>query len=88
MKYIKILSGYINDNKNGDGKYLSIKNNTDEDVVIEAGKSVFLNMTPKSIREKNPNVPMFSKSMAVADEPTETTDEGPTSKEVADDIPF
>lgn len=86
MKYIKILSGYINDNKNGDGKYLSIKNNTDEDVVIEAGKSIFLNMTPKEIREKNPNVPIFSKSIAVEEEATKENHS--VSKEVADDIPF
>lgn len=86
MKYIKILSGYINDNKNGDGKYLSIKNNTDEDVVIEAGKSIFLNMTPKSIREKNPNVPMFSKSIKVEEEATKENHS--VSEQVADSIPF
>jgi hypothetical protein len=84
MKFIKVLSGYINDSKNGDGKYLSIKNNTDEDVVIEAGKSIFLNMTPKAVRDKNPNVPMFSKSLAVPDE----TNDHDVSEKVADEIPF
>ena len=66
--YKKILSGYINDSKNGDGKYLSIKNLSEEQVVIEPGASIFLNMTPKEIRDKNPKIPMFSKSVKVEDE--------------------
>lgn len=68
--YKKILSGYVNDSKKGDGKYLSITNNSDEDVIIEVGKSIFLNMTPKEVREKNPKIPMFSKSIKIDEEPT------------------
>ncbi len=68
MTYKKILTGYVNDSKDGKGKYLSIKNNSEEPIVIEPGQSIFLNMTPKDIRERNPNVPMFSKSIKIEDE--------------------
>lgn len=80
--YKKILSGYINDSKNGDGKYLSIKNLSEEPVVIEPGASVFLNMTPKEIRDKNPKIPMFSKSVKVEDEVEEVEEVD------AEDLPF
>jgi hypothetical protein len=80
--YKKILSGYINDSKNGDGKYLSIKNNSDETVIIDPGTSIFLNMTPKEVRDKNPKVPMFSKSVKVEDEVEQT------GEEISEDVPF
>lgn len=79
--YKKILVGYINDSKNGDGKYLAISNVSDEDIIIKAGDKLFLNMTPKDVREKHPKVPLFSKSVKVEDEFSQHED-------ISDDIPF
>ena len=82
--YKKIISAWLNESKNKPGeKYLSIKNVSDEDVVIQAGQSLFLNMTPKDVRDKNPNVPLFSKSVKVEDET-----EAMTSEQIADDVGF
>jgi hypothetical protein len=81
--YKKIISAWLNESKNKDGeKYLSIKNVSDEDVVIPAGQSLFLNMTPKDIREKFPNTPLFSKSVKVEDQEQAEKDD------ISDDIPF
>lgn len=81
--YKKIVSAWLNESKNKPGeKYLTVKNVSDEDIVIKSGESLFLNMTPKEVRDKNPSVPLFSKSVKVEE------DEGPTSQEVASDIPF
>lgn len=77
MSYKKIVSAWLNDSKNGDGKYLSVKNVSDEEIVIKPGESLFLNMTPKNIRDKNPSVPMFSKSIKVDE-----------NEDVSDDVPF
>lgn len=66
-EYKKILSGYLNTNKNGNGKYLTITNVSDEPIVIEPGKKLFMNMTSKEIRDKYPKVPLFSKSIKVED---------------------
>ncbi len=49
--YKKILSGYVNDSKKGDGKYLSITNNSDEDVIIEVGKSIHQKRYEKKTRK-------------------------------------
>lgn len=62
--YKDILVAYLNDGKNG-GKYLSIKNTSDKKIVIEPGEKIFLNMTPKDIREKYPKIPLFRKSVKV-----------------------
>lgn len=77
MSYKKIVSAWLNDSKNGDGKYLSVKNVSDEEIIIKPGESLFLNMTPKNIRDKNPSVPMFSKSVKVDE-----------NEDVSDDVPF
>jgi hypothetical protein len=76
--YKSILIGYINDSKNDPSrKYLSLKNVSDEDVLIKAGESIFLNMTPREIKEKNPKVPLFSKSVKIED-----LNEGPYEEEI------
>lgn len=80
MSYKKQISAWLNDSKNGDGKYLSIKNVSEEAVVIEPGQSLFLNMTPKEVRDQHPGVPLFSKSVKV--------DEEYASEDTADDVPF
>ena len=79
--YKQIASAWVNDSKKGDGKYLSIKNTSDEDIVIRPGQSFFMNMTPKSVREKHPGVPMFSKSEKIEGQVTDTD-------EIVNDIPF
>lgn len=83
--YKNILTGYINLSKKGGGKYLSITNVSDEDIVIKAGEKLFMNMTPASVREKNPKIPAFSKSIKLEEEPKERK-----NKEEIDvnDIPF
>jgi len=86
MLYKKIISAWLNDSKNGDGKYLSVKNVSDEAVTIEPGQSLFLNMTPKEMREKNPNIPVFSKSVKIEDEPPAEQDA--SGEKIADEIPF
>ena len=81
--YKTIISAWLNDSKDKTGsKYLSVKNVSERPIVIEPGQSLFLNMTPKHITEKNANVPMFSKSVKVEEE------QEYDSKEVADDVPF
>ena len=84
MQYKKIISAWLNDSKNKPGeKYLSIKNVSDEPITIEAGQSLFLNMTPKEIREKNPNIPLFSKSIKEEEAATDFS-----SEDIAEDLPF
>lgn len=84
MPYKKIISAWLNESKNKPGeKYLSIKNVSDKAVVIEPGQNLFLNLTPKDIREKNPGVPMFSKSVKIEEEGQEID-----AEELADDVPF
>lgn len=85
-EYVKQLIGYVNENKNGDGHYLSIKNVSEEPIIIEPGKSIFLNRTPSETLQKFPKVPHYSKSVKVEDgsAPEETTQEEDTS----DKIPF
>ncbi len=88
--YKNILTGYINQSKkNPEQRYLTIKNVSEEQIVIEPGTSLFLNMTPGHIREKNPNIPVFSKSIKIEDEPpVQKHSEELFTGEVNDSIPF
>lgn len=89
MKYQDILVAYENDSQKGEGKYLSIKNVSDQDIVIEPGQKIFLNKTPQWKLEKYPKAPIYSKSIAVPeDEADQTIKSEPTSEEVADSVPF
>jgi hypothetical protein len=63
--YKDILIGYLNDSKKGTGKYLTLTNVSDEQIIIEPGEKVFLNMSPKELREKYPKMPLFRKSVKV-----------------------
>ena len=81
-KYVKILIGYINKYKTNDGEYLSIKNVSEEPVVIEPGESLIMRKTPPEVREKHPKVPHFTKDEVVV----EMTD-GEVNK-INDEIPF
>lgn len=84
MPYKKIISAWLNDSKNKPGeKYLSVKNVSDEPIIIEPGTSLFLNMTPKEIIEKNPNIPLFSKSIKEEEAATDFS-----SEDIAEDLPF
>lgn len=69
--YKKILIGYINESKRGDGHYLSIKNVSDEPVTIEPDGKLFLSRTPDEILQKHPKVPHYSKSVKVETQPSE-----------------
>lgn len=83
--YKKIISAWLNESKNKPGeKYLSIKNVSEEPITIEPGTSLNLNMTPASVRDEHPGVPLFSKSVKVE----ETEIQEYTSEGVADDVPF
>lgn len=88
-QYKKILSGYINDSKNGQGRYLAITNMSDEEIVLKPGDKLFLNETPAETLAKNPKIPHFSKSVKIEEEPEETAEKETSEVEdVADDIPF
>ncbi len=63
--YKTILTGYVNNSKNGNGQYLTITNVSDEDIVLKKGEKIFLNKTPQSVLEKHPKVPHFSRSIKV-----------------------
>lgn len=63
--YKNILTGYINTSVKGDGKYLSIKNVSDQPVVINPGEKISMSMTPENIKEQYPNTPDFKKSVKV-----------------------
>lgn len=67
-KYKKIASAWLNDSQSGEGKYLSIVNNTNEPLTIEPGGKFFMNMTPQHIRDENPKVPLFSKSIKIEED--------------------
>lgn len=67
MSYKKIASAWINDSKDGNRKYLSIKNVSDEPIIIKPGENFFMNMTPKKIRDEHPGVPIFSKEIKIDD---------------------
>lgn len=91
-KYQNILVGYLNDSKNSDGKYLSLKNVSGTDIIITAGKVIYMSMTPKSIRDKNPKIPMFTQSIKIEENetqpaPVKKQEEFEYSK-VNDEIPY
>ena len=59
-KYQNIVSVWLNPSKDGKGCYLAIKNETDQELVIPAGKSMYANM--------NTRMPIASKSIKIEDE--------------------
>lgn len=67
-QYKNIAAAWLNESKTGKGKYLAIKNTGIDPITIEPGKSFYMNMTPKDVRAKNENVPLFSKSIKVTDD--------------------
>ncbi len=71
-----ILTIWLNPNKDGKGCYLSIKNESDREIIIDPGKSIFVNMSKR---------PIASKSVKIEDE--EEVQETYTES-VADSIPF
>jgi hypothetical protein len=81
-KFNKVLIGYVNKYKTKDGHYLSIKNVSQEPVVIEPGESLLMQRTPDDIKQKYPKVPHFSKSEVV-----EALDDKEVKK-INDEIPF
>ncbi len=86
MAYKTILSGYVNDSKNGPGQYLAITNNSDEVITLKPGDKLFLNKTPQDILDRNPNVPQFSKSVKIEEEAS--TEKVEEAEDVSDDVPF
>jgi len=82
-EYKKILTGYVNDSKKGDGQYLTITNASDEDIVLKPGEKLYLNKTSQELLSKYPKIPHFSKSIKIEEKVQE-----PTSEDVADDIPW
>ena len=94
-QYKNIATGYINQSKNGKGMYLDIKNVSDEAITIEAGGHLFLNMTPHHIKDVNPKVPNFSKSIKIEEEaenePANAVDQAKEAlgaDDISDQIPF
>jgi len=81
-QYSKVLIGYVNKYKTNDGEYLSIKNVSEEPVVIEPGESLIMRKTPPEIRAKYPKVPHFTK-----DEVVEMVSDKEVKK-INDEIPF
>ncbi len=80
-EYKNLLSGYVNDNKKGDGQHLAITNVSEMDIVIKAGEKVFLNKTPQERLDQYPKIPHFSKSIKIEDQQEEEED-------VSESIPF
>lgn len=83
-EYKNILTGYVNERRDGSGHYLVITNVSDEDITIKAGDKLYLNRTSKEVLEKHPKVPHYSKSLKVEEETHET----PTSEDVSSDVTF
>lgn len=95
--YKNILTGYVNENPNGDGHYLTIKNTTGKrweyydkrakkvTVTMEPGAVLFLRRTPPQVLQEHPKVPHYSLSEKIEDEPTQNT-----NKDYVDpsDLPF
>lgn len=75
-KYKNILSGYLNTRQTDKTKkYLVITNVSDEPFTLEPNGKVFLNMTPASLKEKNPKIPDFSRSVLLDEEPEQSSPE-------------
>jgi len=87
-KYKNVLTGYVNDSRNGDGQYLTLTNVSDQDIVIKAGDKLFLNKTPDYVFEEHPKVPHFSKSVKEEEEVTPDEAREVLAEDVSDDIPF
>jgi len=86
-QYKNIIAAWLNDSKDHpEKKYLSVKNVSGEDVVIKAGESLFLNMTPKEYREKNDKIPLFTKSVKI--EQDVVSGDQLKGDDVADNVPF
>lgn len=81
MSYKNILSGYVNERKDGEGHYLVITNTSKESITIEPGEKLYMNRTPAKTLQEHPKVPHYSKSIKVEDQEY-------TSEEVAGDVPF
>ena len=86
--YKNILSGYVNERRDGDGHYLAITNVSDEVVTIQPGEKIYLNRTPSERLEQYPNIPHYSKSVKIEDKQENEESQEYNSEEVADDIPF
>jgi len=82
-EYINILSGYVNERKEGGGHYLTITNVSEEDVVIKAGEKLYMNRTSQEILDKYPKVPHYSKSVKIDDDMSNEEVE-----DVSDSVPF
>jgi len=74
-EYKNIVSVWLNANKEGKGCYLSIKNETNEPMIIEPGKSIFATM--------NTRMPIASKSVKVEESMTDKQ-----VQDVNDEVPF
>lgn len=87
-QYKKILSGYVNDSKNGKGRYLTITNMSGENIVLKPGDKLFLNETPQEMLAKNPKIPHFSKSVKIEDGIEADKESTDVAEDVSEDIPF
>ena len=93
-KYKNILTGYVNERKDGSGKrYLTVTNVSDEPVTLQPGGRVFLNETPPNIKSKYPRIPDFTKSVTLNDDDIDIEEENKTepeekTEEVDTTIPF
>jgi len=75
-KWENIITVWLNTNEKG--AYLSIKNDSTEQIIIEPGKSIFANMS---------NKPLAKKVRKAEDQPKQKSQEF-DAEEVSDDIPF
>lgn len=82
-KYQNILTGYVNERKEGEGHYLVITNVSEEAVTIQPGEKLYMNRTAAQVLKDHPKVPHYSKSVKVEEEGQEYTTE-----QVADEVPF
>lgn len=81
-EYKNILTGYVNERKDGEGHYLVISNVSDQDITIEAGGKIYLNRTPADVLKQHPKVPHYSKSVKVEDQNTNS------QEDISMDVPF
>ena len=73
-EYKNILSVWLNISKDGQGVYYAIKNDTNEPIKIEPGRSIFANINNKR--------PVASKSVKIEDSQQEN------NVDVSESIPF
>jgi len=74
-EYKNLVSVWLNSNKEGNGCYLSIKNETNEPMIIAPGKSIFTTM--------NTRMPIASKSVKIDDDVSNEEVE-----DFSDSVPF